>query len=71
MSKCLTRFRYPWNWNGEMTYVQSRCIDETGYAQPTISQLRKVRGTNPIYNNNAIQTWRINRDRSVDNVQIL
>lgn len=71
MSKCLTRFRYPWNWNGEMTYVQSRCIDETGYVQPTISQLRKVRGTNPIYNNNAIQTWRINRDRSVDNVQIL
>lgn len=71
MSKCLTRFRYPWNWKGEMTYVQSRCIDETGYVQPTISQLRKVRGTNPIYNNNAIQTWRINRDRSVDNVQIL
>ena len=71
MSKCLTRFRFPWNWNGETTYIQSRCIDETGYVQPTITQLRKVRGTNPIYNNNAIQTWRMNPDRSVDNVQIL
>lgn len=71
MTKCLTRFRFPWSWNGETAYIQSRTIDETGYVQPTISQLRKVRGTNPIYNNNSIQTWRINPDGSVDNVQIL
>jgi sulfane dehydrogenase subunit SoxC len=34
-------------------------------------QLRRVRGTNPIYNNNSIQTWRINPNGSVDNVQIV
>lgn len=70
LQKCLTRFRFPWSWNGETAYIQSRAVDETGYVQPSIAQLRKVRGTNPIYNNNSIQTWRINPNGSVDNVQI-
>jgi len=70
LSKALTRFRIPWQWNGETAYLQSRVIDETGYVQPTIAQLRKVRGTNAIYNKNAIQTWRVNPNATVDNVQI-
>ena len=56
MSKCLTRFRIPWQWNGEKAQLQSRAIDETGYVQPTLAQLRKVRGVNSIYHKNSIYT---------------
>jgi len=70
LSKCLTRFRIPWTFNGVTAFVQSRAIDETGYVQPTLAQLRAVRGVNAIYNKNAIQTWRVNSNGSVDNVQI-
>jgi sulfane dehydrogenase subunit SoxC len=66
----LTRFRIPWKWTGATAYLQSRAVDETGYVQPTLGQLRKVRGVNAIYNKNAIQTWRVNADGTVDNVQI-
>ena len=37
--------------------LQSRAIDDTGYIQPTKTQLREVRGLNSIYHNNCIQTW--------------
>ena len=50
--------------------LQSRAIDETGYVQPTIAQLRKVRGTNSIYHNNSIQTWQVKPDGSVFDVQL-
>lgn len=70
MSKCLTRFRLPWEWHGEDVLIQSRAIDETGYVQPSIRELRAVRGTNPIYNNNSIQTWHINPSGKVDDVQV-
>jgi len=50
--------------------LQSRVMDETGYVQPTLAQLREVRGTNSIYHKNAIQTWQVNVDGSVVNVQV-
>jgi sulfane dehydrogenase subunit SoxC len=70
LSKALTRFTIPWRWNGEPAFVESRVIDETGYVQPTIAQLRKVRGSNSIYHNNAIQTWQVKPDGSVFDVQL-
>lgn len=70
LDKCLTRFRIGWNWHGQMALLQSRAIDETGYVQPTLVQLRKARGHNDVYNNNAIQTWRVNANGTVDNVQV-
>jgi len=69
LSKALTRFSIPWNWDGKPTLIESRVIDETGYVQPTIGQLRKVRGSNSIYHNNSIQTWQIKQDGSVFDVQ--
>lgn len=69
LSKALTRFSMPWNWNGKPTLIESRVIDETGYVQPTIGQLRKIRGSNSIYHNNSIQTWQIKQDGSVFDVQ--
>lgn len=70
LSKCLTRFRLPWKWSGGTALIQSRAIDETGYVQPTLDQLRAVRGVNAVYNKNAIQTWRVNANGTVDNVQV-
>ncbi len=70
LTKCLTRFRYDWVWDGSPAVVQSRAIDETGYAQPQIRQLRAVRGTRAIYHNNAIQSWQIAESGEVSNVQV-
>ena len=50
--------------------MESRAIDETGYVQPTITQLRKERGSNSVYHNNSIQTWQVKPDGSVFDVQL-
>ena len=68
LSKCHTRFRLPWRWDGTETIIQSRCVDETGYVQPTREALLKLRGTQSIYHYNAIQRWRIATNGSVSNV---
>jgi sulfane dehydrogenase subunit SoxC len=63
-----TRFRLDWRWQGGEAVLQSRCIDEAGYVQPTLAELVRVRGLNSHYFNNAIQSWRVARDGSVSNV---
>jgi sulfane dehydrogenase subunit SoxC len=70
LTKALTRFRYDWVWDGSATIVQSRAIDETGYVQPQIRQLRAVRGTRAIYHNNAVQSWKIGESGEVGNVEV-
>ena len=70
MDKCLARFDTDWVWDGKPALVQSRAIDETGYVQPSIRQLREVRGTRSIYHNNAIQTWLVQESGEVKNVQV-
>lgn len=63
-----TRFRFDWRWDGREAILQSRCIDETGYVQPTRAELINVRGLNSLYFNNAIQSWKVTADGSVHNV---
>ena len=70
-TKALTRFRIDWAWDGGPALLQSRVIDDRGYVQPTIRQLREVRGSRSIYHNNAIQTWRVDATGEVSNVQVL
>jgi sulfane dehydrogenase subunit SoxC len=70
LPKCLTRFNLDWVWNGQPAILQSRATDSTGYVQPTITQLRAVRGTRSIYHNNAIQSWRVEPSGEVFNVQV-
>ena len=69
---CHTRFRIPWQWDGKEAILQSRCVDDTGYVQPTLGQLVAVRGTNgpigSIYHLNAIQSWLVANDGKVSNV---
>ncbi len=70
LTKSLTRFRIDWSWDGAPSLLQSRVSDDTGYVQPMMRQLREVRGKRSIYHNNAIQTWRVDADGSVSNVQV-
>jgi sulfane dehydrogenase subunit SoxC len=65
-----TRFRLDWRWDGREAVLQSRCTDETGYVQPTVAELVRVRGRNWIYYNNGIQSWKVAADGSVHNVPV-
>lgn len=70
LSKSLTRFRFPLQWDGRPMLLQSRAADDSGYVQPTIEALRKVRGLNSIYHKNSIHTWRVSPNGEVENVQV-
>src|SRR5690349_3236738 len=70
LPKCLTRFNIDWVWDGASAILQSRAMDDTGYVQPKINQLRAVRGTRSIYHNNAIQSWKVAESGEVGNVQV-
>lgn len=65
---CLTRFRYPWTWNGQATTILSRATDETGYVQPTVDALVQARGVNSTYHMNGIKTWAVAENGEVTNV---
>ena len=69
---CHTRFRFPWQWDGKPAVLQSRCIDDTGYVQPTLGQVIALRGLDgplgSIYHLNAIQSWQVASDGKVSNV---
>ena len=69
LNKCLTRFNIDWVWDGRAAILQSRAIDETGYVQPKINQLREVRGSKSTYHNNAIQSWLVAASGEIANVQ--
>ena len=75
-----TRFRFPWNWNGEEAVLQSRCTDDQGEVQPTVAELSRRRGIRPgsfqsdwvadsyaRLGLNAIQPWKVTREGSVTN----
>ena len=65
LPRCQTRFRFLWNWDGGEALLASRAVDETGYAQPTVTELRRVRGPGTHYHYNNIRLWRVRRDGSV------
>jgi sulfane dehydrogenase subunit SoxC len=70
LSKALTQFSYRTTWSGQPWLLQSRAIDETGYVQPTLKQLRDERGGWSIYHKNSIHTWNVMENGDVFNVQI-
>lgn len=70
LPKALTRFSFKTEWNGEEWMLQSRAVDDTGYVQPTLAQLREARGVNSIYHKNSIHTWNVHANGEVHNVQI-
>jgi sulfane dehydrogenase subunit SoxC len=71
LPKSLTVFRFPWQWQGQETILQSRCTDDTGYVQPTRATLVKVRGEKSFYHYNAIQSWKVASGGSIHNVHVV
>jgi sulfane dehydrogenase subunit SoxC len=68
LPKCLTRFRLPWDWDGNSAVLQSRATDERGNVQPTRAAWKAPFSSAQPYHYNAIQSWRIESDNSVKNV---
>lgn len=69
LSKAVTRFRFPWNWEGNEAVIVSRATDETGYVQPTQQQLLDTEryGPQTVYHYNGQQPWRVLEDGTVRN----
>jgi len=70
LDKSLHRFYYEFDWDGKPLLLQSRAHDTTGYVQPTKDALRKIRGEVSNYHNNGIQTWAVDSEGEVENVEI-
>ncbi|WP_249746372.1 sulfite dehydrogenase [Pseudomonas rhodesiae] len=67
LTKALTAFRAPFEWNGQELIIMSRAIDETGYVQPMLEQLVDERGKVSFYHNNSVQPWRVSSSGKVTN----
>jgi sulfane dehydrogenase subunit SoxC len=67
LPRALTRFRFPWKWNGAPAVMKSRATDSTGDVQPTRDRLVAEHGTNVLYHYNAIQAWSIAANGEVKN----
>lgn len=68
MDKCLTRFRLPWQWDGAPVSIASRAVDSTGYVQPTVADIQKVRAiTGFVQHHNGIFPWEITASGEVRN----
>lgn len=68
LEKCLTRFRYKWDWDGGPAKIASRAVDSTGYVQPTVADIEKARAlTGFVQHNNVIFPWSIEADGEVKN----
>jgi sulfane dehydrogenase subunit SoxC len=68
IDKCLTQFRYVWKWDGGPVTIASRATDSTGYTQPTVDDIKKVRAiTGFVQHHNGIFPWSINAAGEVQN----
>lgn len=68
LSRCFTRFRAAWNWNGAPAVLKSRATDETGYVQPERDVLVATRGRHGYFNYNAIVAWGVDAAGAVSHV---
>jgi sulfane dehydrogenase subunit SoxC len=68
LDKCLTRFRMQWDWSGQPANIASRVVDSTGYVQPTVEEIKKVRAISGfVQHHNGIFPWSINASGEVSN----
>ena len=70
--KALTRFALTWQWKGHEAVLQSRCVDETGYVQPTRAMLVEARGMtrgpDGFDHYNGIKSWFVQKNGLVSHV---
>lgn len=68
MDKCLTRFRYNWQWDGSPAKIASRAMDDTGYVQPTVEDLaRKREIVGFVQHHNGVFPWSVSESGEVKN----
>ena len=68
LDKCLTRFRFNWRWDGSPAQIASRAVDSTGYVQPTVAEIAKVRSVAGfVQHHNGIFPWSISASGEVKN----
>jgi len=70
LSKALTRFRLPWNWNGTAATLMSRATDDVGDVQPTRADWLAQYAPGQGYHFNGIQAWGIEADGMVKHVYV-
>lgn len=68
LSKCFTRFRIPWRWQGQEAVLKSRAIDETGAVQPERAELIEQRGRYGYFHYNAIVSWEVSEAGDIRHV---
>ncbi len=68
--RSLTRFKLLWNWDGKPQTLLSRAFDEKGNTQMTHAKWSSSYAAGQVYHCNAIQSFKINPDGSINNVQI-
>lgn len=68
LPKCFTRFRIPWQWNGQAATLKSRATDSDGYRQPERSELLAQRGEHAYFHYHAIVSWAVSPDGSISHV---
>jgi sulfane dehydrogenase subunit SoxC len=68
ISRAMTRFSLPWQWDGGPVRLMSRARDETGAVQPTRTDWKQRYSPSNFMHNNAIQAWQISAAGSVENV---
>jgi sulfane dehydrogenase subunit SoxC len=68
LSKCFTRFRIPWQWQGQEAILQSRATDETGARQPEREHLIAARGQHGYFHYNAIVSWEVSAQGEIKHV---
>jgi sulfane dehydrogenase subunit SoxC len=75
LKKAHTMFTLPWTWDGRETMLLSRCADERGDIQPTVSEIAALWGVPPAYfqspttrvfHFNPIYPWRVKPDGHVE-----
>jgi sulfane dehydrogenase subunit SoxC len=68
LKNAAVRFRLPWNWDGQEAVIGSRCIDESGYVQPTHEQIVATRGRFAHFHYNGIKWWRLRKTGELTHV---
>ena len=63
----LTRFEFPWTWNGGEAVLQSRCTDDVGRVQPSAADHARFWGSHKAPHGNPIQPWRVTNEGHVLN----
>jgi len=68
LAQAITRFRVPFDWQGQRAILQSRVTDDSGYQQPTRQALIDERGRQGYFHYNAINSWQIDEEGFVTHV---